>query len=504
MTYSGAARAALSVFALSACSWNASEVESYVDGGTPYYGHDSSSGAHDAAAWTGEVEPPPPEELPPEPDAGVDRCANRENMEPVVLYLSADDSNSMASPAIARAQLRNGAPLPHPSMLRTYEFLNYYNVRYPLPEPGHVMIVPELRARDAAGEYTFQIGVQAAPRQTEQARVITLVLDRSGSMGGLPIERERDVVRSIAHVLRPGDIVSWVEWNTERTVRLSGLVVDGPDDPRILTLVNALQADGGTDLESGLRFGYELAAMHYDPTRLNRVVLVSDGIANAGITSIDLIAQHSDDADQDGIYLVGVGVGDGVNDTLMDEVTDAGRGAYVFVDSAEEARVLFEDRFAETMDVGLLGVRVEVTLPWYMAIREFHGEEYSVGVPEAVRPQHLSPGDAMVFNQTIGACDPTLVNETDPVIVRATYTRPEGRQAAEDVVTTTIGALLAAPDVGLVRGDAIVAYAEALAALSRGDADAIAKRDLATARLQAALPANPDLSELVQVLDLTR
>lgn len=455
----------------------------------------------------------PPITAPDAGDAGLDRCAMRETMEPVVLYLSADDSNSMASPVIARSMITRGL-LPPSSILRTYEALNYYDVPYPFPAVDHANVVPELRWNDVAtGEFTLQIGVQARPRETPQGRVVTFVLDRSGSMSGEPIAREREVIRALAHVLRAGDIVSWVEWNTVRTTRLEGHVVTGPDDPTLLTLAASVEANGGTDVDGGLAFGYELAARYYDPSRLNRVVLVSDGIANAGNTSIDVIAAHAEDAETDGIYLVGVGVGEGVNDTLMNAVTDAGRGAYVYVDTMEEAHAIFETRFAETMDVGLLSVRVELTLPWYMAIREFHGEEFSVGDPTAVRPQHLSPGDAMVFHQTIQACDPALIDLDDAVHVRATYTRPTGRVMADDVVDTTLGTLLAAPDAGLVRGDAIVAYAEALAALARrregvprAGEDASARAADASTRLEAALaiPANADLLPLRALLATAR
>jgi Ca-activated chloride channel family protein len=512
------APAVLGGLLFSACSLSAPSFEGH-DGGASYSDSGGSLGTRDGAARTdgglAPIVPPfPPPMFPPGDagieDSGLDRCAMRETHEPVVLYLSADDSNSMASPVIARSLInRGGANVPS-WMLRTYEFLNYYNVPYPSPPEDHAGIVAELRTLDEAeGELTLQIGVSAAPRETIQPRVITLVLDRSGSMSGAPIDREREVVRALAHVLREGDLVSWVEWNTERTVRLEGLPVSGPDDATLLALVASLEADGGTDLDGGLRFGYELAERFYDPARLNRVVLISDGVANAGETSVEVIARNSEDAERDGIYLVGVGVGDGINDTLMDEVTDAGRGAYVYVDTADEARRMFEERFAETMEVGLLGVRVETTLPWYMAIREFHGEEYSVGDPEAVRPQHLSPGDAMVFHQTIAACDPALIDPADVVRVRATYTRPDGRIAAEDVIESTIGALLAQPDVGFVRGDAIVAYAEALAAISRnresrGDgADATMRTETARVALQLALTdgANPDLAELPDLLE---
>ena len=69
----------------------------------------------------------------------------------------------------------------------------------------------------------------------------------------------------------------------------------------------------------------------------HRVVLISDGGANAGVTDLDLIASEASDSDGEGTYLLGVGVGSpGVyKHELMDAVTDAGKGAYVFIDSED-------------------------------------------------------------------------------------------------------------------------------------------------------------------------
>src|SRR5262249_13799114 len=152
--------------------------------------------------------------------------------------------------------------------------------------------------------FDFQIGVRswdaAKPRR---ASTFTFVLDTSGSMSGSSIEREKAAVKAIAKSLQAGDIVNMVTWNTSNSVKLDGHVVSGPNDASVVQQADALFADGGTDLSSGLKKGYELAQQNYGADRLNRVVLISDGGANVGVTDEDVIAMHSEDADQEGIYL---------------------------------------------------------------------------------------------------------------------------------------------------------------------------------------------------------
>lgn len=400
----------------------------------------------------------------PDPVAPPDKpptCDELDSSKPAVLYLSADDSNSMGSPVHARELLFGGVA---PWQVRTYEFLNYYRIHYPAPPEGQLAIYPEASATATAGEYDFQLGIRSFDAiQPRRPMTVTFVLDTSGSMSGPPIERERAAVKAIAASLAQGDIVSMVTWNTTNSVIASGYAVTGPNDPVILQAADALSANGGTDLHSGLVTGYQLAQAHYGEARLNRVVLISDGGANVGITDEDIIGDHSQDADKEGIYLLGVGVGEAgsYNDKLMDVVTDRGRGAYVYLDSVEEAKAMFVDRFDETMEIAARAVQVELTLPWYFQIQKFSGEELSED-PEEIEPQHLAPSDAMVFNQVLHACAPEVVVPTDLVKVKVSWTTPLTYESKETSIEATIQQLLDAPSAFLPKGRAIVAYAEAL------------------------------------------
>jgi Ca-activated chloride channel family protein len=392
--------------------------------------------------------------------SAAELCPGVDKSQPTTIYLSADDSNSMASPAIVRKLLRNGQS-PYPSLVRTYEFLNYYNVAYDPPAPNDLALVPQMRPAKKNGSYELQIGAQSAPAGVRRPVTLTLVLDTSGSMQGDPIALLKESVHAMAAQLQAGDIVSITTWNTAVNVALGGYQATGPSDPAILDAVDALEAGGGTDLEQGLANGYQLARQYYAEGRINRVVLVSDGVANVGITDEQMIGKEADVQDKESIYLVGVGVGEGVNDTLLNVVSDAGNGAYLYLDSKEEAWKMLGTRFDESMEIAARNVRTAMTLPWYLAITKFDGEQFSTD-PTKVKPQHLAPGDAMVYHQILQACDPGVVQASDPVSFQATWTEPTTFKPRTTQVDTTVGALLEGQDAQLRRGRAIVAYADAL------------------------------------------
>ncbi|MCA9696140.1 MAG: VWA domain-containing protein, partial [Myxococcales bacterium] len=307
----------------------------------------------------------------------------------VVLYLSPDDSNSMSSPVQVRQRvLADNSQTLSGINVRTWEFMNYYGFDYPEAADGELALYSAMQLVEGMDtRWRMQIAVSSEMMTPDErpAMNVTLVLDTSGSMAGAPINLLKESCRAIAAQLRQGDTVSMVEWDTQNTWTLAGYPVSGPDDPMLLQKINAVTAGGGTDLNGGLTSGYELAQSVFDANMLNRLVLISDGGANAGVTDIAIIADNAAYGGSDGIYLVGVGVDDdsSYNDELMDVVTDAGKGASVFVPSNDEAWKVFGDDFEATMAIAARNVQVELTMPPGFEIVKFSGEEFS-GDPKEV------------------------------------------------------------------------------------------------------------------------
>jgi Ca-activated chloride channel family protein len=277
-------------------------------------------------------------------------------------------------------------------------------------------------------------------------------------------------------------------------------VVSGPNDAAVVSMADAMQANGSTNLNAGLTVGYSLAQKNFVPAYLNRVVLISDGQANTGVTDENIIAQGASLNDGDGVYLVGVGVGDGVNDTLMDTVTDKGRGAYVYLDTLTEATRMFVTRFDETMDVAARAVQVKLDLPWYLGVARFYGEQISTNA-KAVEPQHLAPNDAMVFDQVLRPCAAEQFNAEDAVNVTANWLTPTTHEPRSSSASATLGALMSSAASHLPKGMAIVAYAEALKAGSTAAAVAHARAKVAAAQVLGADAELQEIDSLLQKLE---
>lgn len=435
--------------------------------------------------------------------------------EPVILYLSADDSNSMASATVARGLILQGQYAYKP--VRAYEFLNYYDFAYPAALPGHVSPSAQLAVEPGkADTWRLQIGVRAPDfdEATRRRFNIALTVDTSSSMGwgkagDTGLDRAKAACLGLVSALDKGDTFSLVTWGASVQVPVDGVTLSAKDDGSLKAACENLKATGDSPFSIGLSTAYTLAKKHAKPERINRVILISDGGANVGEKDEQLIAQNAKSADGKddggGIYLMGAGVGDpwNYNDKLMDTVTDAGKGAYVFLDSQDEAQMLFSKALLRHLEVAARNVQVQVTLPPTFGIQQFYGEQVST-VKEEVDPQHLAANDAMIFHQTITSCDPKALTGNEQIKVVATWQDPQTGAAKSDTWSASFKELLSGPHALLDKGAAVVAVTDALKAVQKLEGKAaLPVLDAALAKVQAAqkvLKGDADLQQLADLL----
>lgn len=441
------------------------------DMGGGYYGDETSY-------VSGEV---PPEDV-------EDPICEGAPAEPVTFFVSADDSNSQALPVWVRHLAQSGQGLSWlPS--RPYEFLNYYD--FDFGPQSDVSIVPQLRETEDG--LSLLVAVVAPDKALDARRPLnlTLSLDQSGSMGGDGIAGMRYAMRAIAAELMDGDRVSIVSWAASKNVLLDNYFVSGPNDVSLLSIINGIGTGGGTDLEGGLARAYAIAAGNASPTTLDRVVLISDGGANLGVTSADLIAEHAEDGDTDGIYLAAIGTG-ALRDPMLDTITDLGRGSYLYIDSEEEAnRKLRGPAFLSTLDLAAREVQLDLTLPEGLVIEVFSGEEISTN-PEEVRPQHLAPNDAMLYHFALVDCLDGSEWGSRAIDMHVEWLEPFTGMPRSADLSVTLQQLLQGPTEQVLKADAILRYAR-LVSGENLDSDVVREARLA-------LPNDDDIQEVSQIL----
>jgi Ca-activated chloride channel family protein len=296
---------------------------------TPLAGAQTASGAY----TDGEQAPLPPTN--PVTDAAADSLST--------FALDVDTG----SYTLARGSLQAGV-IPDPTTVRTEEFVNYFDQEYqqPVDRPFVVTIDATTAPFLPTNSRVVRVGVQG--RQVDAAdrkdANLTFVIDISGSMEDPgKLDAVRPALQGLVESLRATDRVAIVVYSDTTRVVLPSTPVS--ERHAISDAIAELKTEGSTYVEAGMRLGYEEAQRSFDAGRINRVVLLSDGVANVGATGPEEILGLIDSGTKQGIDLVTVGFGMGTyNDTLMEQLADRGNGFYAYVDGErEEVRLFTQD-----------------------------------------------------------------------------------------------------------------------------------------------------------------
>jgi Ca-activated chloride channel family protein len=273
-----------------------------------------------------------------------------------------------ASYTFARRQILDGIR-PDPQTVRPEEFLNAFRQDYPQPAGNGFTVsidgsrMPRNHRLTEEGPVRLmRIGLQTRgdDPQTRPDAALTFVIDVSGSMGEPGrLDLVQDALHTLVDQLRQTDQVAIVSFNDEARVLRKMTAVRNRS--ALHGAIDELRSGGSTNLEAGLVTGYRTARDGFVEGATNRVILLSDGLANVGNTEADPILRQVREEAAKKIALLGVGVGSEYGDALMERLADQGDGFVTYVSEREQARQLFVRRLPATLTVRALDAKVQVT-----------------------------------------------------------------------------------------------------------------------------------------------
>ncbi len=194
-------------------------------------------------------------------------------------------------------------------------------------------------AHESADEVSVLIELEApdAPVVDRARSALQIVLDRSGSMNGAPLDGAKKALADVIARLDPQDVFGVVTFDDHAEVAVPA----GPlsDKQQATQLVDTIFAGGMTDLSSGyLRGLQELRrAAKASKIRGGTVLVVSDGHVNSGICEVDELASLTSKAASDGIVTSTLGYGAGYDETLLSAIARSGNGNHVFAENPDAA-----------------------------------------------------------------------------------------------------------------------------------------------------------------------
>ena len=295
---------------------------------------------------------------------------------------------------------------------------------------------------------------------------IELVLDRSGSMGGSKIEYTRRAATTAVNLLRETDRCGLVAYDDEILPFAPCGRVDGNQRQRLLEAIDQLHARGSTNLFGGWLAGAEELS-RLEEARVRRVLLMTDGLANVGVTDRAEILHHVRELAARGVSTTAFGVGLDFDEVLVSGMAEAGNGHFYYIERPEQIPDFLSSELGELLTIAARSATLEVVaggvavsnlngLPIAGALYQLgdlsEGTVVDVCFALDLPPQAASP---LKIEVTLGWQDPndSRTRSTSKVVVVETASEEQCRQETPNRDTLLQAAKARA---ALARTDALV------------------------------------------------
>lgn len=368
-------------------------------------------------------------------------------------YFSYDDSASTAGVELSKYALSHHY-LPSTALLRPWEFLNSARFNSSAQESHGLFKISMGIWKYPAGEQTglenYEFGAHISSPQISRAQrrnlVLTLVVDVSGSMQELS-QPEKGIsklslvqasLKALKANLKAGDSINLVSFSDAPRVRFENYQLNGSIDYE--KTIMDMTPEGGTNLEAGMKQAYALANKYYDPNKINRVIMLTDAYATAGDTDVNRVSYYTRINNAEGIYFSGLGFGQNFNEAFLNQLTEAGKGAYFSMITLGDVERAMGERFMGLINVAARDVRFRLEYPKALK-RAVSAAEQSSQEAEKVQTSNFSYNTSQFFLEQMQAPGDSTILE-QKIRLSIAYTDPVSYQPKLEWVEKTVGELI--------------------------------------------------------------
>jgi len=262
-----------------------------------------------------------------------------------------------------RRLLANGQ-FPPKDAVRVEELINYFPYQYAQPQDGrpfavHTALAPAPWNADRVLLMIGIKGIDAAKDRLPPANLVFLV-DVSGSMDSddkLPLLKSS--LKLLVKEMRAQDRITLVTYASGTQIALPP--TSGSEKATIIAAIDGLSPGGGTAGASGIALAYSVALKSFIKGGINRILLATDGDFNVGVSDTRALVSLVEERRKSGISLSTLGFGSGnYNDALMEQVADAGDGAYSYIDNLMEGHKVLVNEMTSTLATIARDVKVQI------------------------------------------------------------------------------------------------------------------------------------------------
>ena len=189
---------------------------------------------------------------------------------------------------------------------------------------------------------------------------VALVIDRSGSMSGEPMNQAREAARTFVNALEPIDRISIVSFDHQSRIDVQSTLVDEEGRARLNRAIDQMRVGGATNISDGLRDGFEQVRQFREATTVDRVVLMTDGIPNVGISDTEGLKVKTRSIRNEGITVSALGFGTMYNSEMMAAMAVEGAGNFRHIRTSQDLELAFSEELDDLRNTVASGIQLEL------------------------------------------------------------------------------------------------------------------------------------------------
>ena len=256
-----------------------------------------------------------------------------------------------------------------------------------------------LPANDASTRYLIAtITAPKSGRTSERPALnVALVLDRSGSMAGSKLDLAKRAVAQAIAVLDERDRVAVVCYDNEVDTILGSTAAGAEAKALANSRLSNIDARGNTDLSGGWQRGVDEVGVDAAWSSLKRVLLLSDGLVNAGETNPDVLAARAAALRAQGIATSTFGLGADFDEVLMSRLATEGGGPFYFIEHPAQIPDILTSELGDALDVVARDARLVIhggagveVVPMTGHRVEAHGADVHIRFGDMVSEQQIT------------------------------------------------------------------------------------------------------------------